>query len=198
MTAAFKLAKVARGSAMKAAIEERQAAAGTSVHSGDRILALTLSLLQTERQNLRMALGFRSLFLFSPRSRFRKGLFNLITNPWFDRAILVVILCNSLALGLFDPLCIGYNSDFDPASVCPRHANGYVCDVDTISGYSCSVFCAGWASIENEHACNSRVQHGMDVVDLICLVRHRTSCACRLLCDCCPHMPCSLIMPAGA
>jgi hypothetical protein len=82
MTAAFKLAKVARGSAMKAAIEERQAAAGTSVHSGDRILALTVSLLQTERQNLRMALGFRSLFLFSPRSRFRKGLFNLITNPW--------------------------------------------------------------------------------------------------------------------
>jgi hypothetical protein len=159
---------------MRIAIEEMQAAQGSpSAHSGDRIIALTLSLLETERQNLRLALGFRSLFLFKPTSRFRKRMFNLITNVWFDRTILAVILCNSVILGFYDPLCIGHNDDFDPSSLCSQSNGTYVCDIDTISEYSCRVFCAGWAPIEKGHTCSSNISHGMEIADIICSVRHR-------------------------
>ena len=176
-----KFTRVARGSVMKAMIETNRLAAGTSQHAGDRIIGATVTLLETERQNLRLALGFRSLFVFSPTSEFRKRLFKLVTNPWFDRTILAVILCNSVILGFYDPLCIGHSDELYPSLVCVISNGTYVCDLDTISAYPCWVFCAGWKSIQEGHTCSDNIARGMEIADIICSVR-------RL----CMHVVCSL------
>ena len=47
--------------------------------------------------------GGKSLWLFSPRNKFRVAVTQLITNPWFDRVVLLLILISSVLMAFDNP-----------------------------------------------------------------------------------------------
>lgn len=60
----------------------------------------------------RLVYSKTSLFLFDEKSRVRRACVRTVTNPWFDRLVLLLILLNSVVLALVDWSLV----DEDPSS----------------------------------------------------------------------------------
>jgi hypothetical protein len=161
--------------------------------ASDKLMAVTLTLMEAEGKHMLFALAHSSLFVFPPNSAFRRSLMNLARNPWFDRTVLLLITVNSAMLAVFDPLCVGHNEYFDP-QMCTAVNGTTGCTADDLDRFGCDgPFCAGWQSIRPGHTCSAFVNRSMELADIVFSVRcplHRSLSArlplsCRLYAQSC-------------
>ena len=152
---------------------------------GDRMMGMALSLLDVDTSAMQKSLHYSSLFCLKPYSPLRRAIMRLVSNVWFDRVVLLLIMSNSALLATNDPLCIGHDGLFDRSEICGVNKT---CHRDVVDSHPCDgPFCAGWESIHDGHTCDPSFQHWMEVADVIFSVSQRFPLAPRAsrTCDSC-------------
>jgi hypothetical protein len=148
----------------------------------------------------------KSLMLFSVRSRARRLAIDAVEHPWFDRAVLLLILLNALTMALKDPL-----APSERASWSERVEWVFI----GLFTAECmlKVLAMGLTPFETSHC---YLSEGWDVFDLVCVtlacVRGSTrpiffaAAAAAAVCACAAHQPprrrapharCTRLLPSG-